>query len=109
MNRMLPPRPFLDAIVVRVLILWLVLHAAASFGATVMMETPFPESVIPNPISTLFLIAVVTLAVRVEMGRRSEIVFLANLGHSSRKIALVVIGECLVLEAGLRMAVGLEG
>ena len=110
MNRMLPPRPFLDAIVVRVLVLWLVLHAVTSYGATLMTEAPpFPQSLIANQVATLFLIGVVVVAVRLEMGRRSEIVFLANLGHSSRKIALVVIGECLVLEAGLRVAVGLEG
>lgn len=52
MNRILPPRPFLDTILVRVLIL-----------------------------------------------------FLANLGHSFRRIALVICVECLVLEVGLRLAV----
>ena len=96
----------MDAIVRRVLVLWLFLHAATSYGATFMMETPFPESLIPNPISTVFLIAVIVLAVRVDMGRRSEIVFLANLGHSFRRISLVVIGECLILETSLRVALG---
>jgi hypothetical protein len=103
---MLPPRPFLDAIVMRVLVLWLFLHAASSYGSTAMIGTPFPQSLIPSPISTSFLIAVIVLVVRVEMGRRSEIVFLANLGHSFRRIALVVVGECLVLETSLRVAVG---
>ena len=107
MNRILPPRPFLDAIVVRVLILWLVLHAATSYGAALMEEAPaFPQSLIANYVATVFLILVIILAVRLDMGRRSEMVFLANLGHSSRKIALVVVGECLVLEAGLRVAIG---
>ncbi len=107
---MLPPRPFLDAIVVRVLVLWLVLHAATSYGAALGTEAPpFPQSLVANQVATIFLIAVIVLAVRLEMGRKSEIVFLANLGHSSRKIVLVVIAECLVLEAGLRVAVGLDG
>jgi len=106
LNRILPPRPFLDAIVIRVLVLWLFLHAATSYGAQTMMESDLPQSLIANPVGTLFLIVVIVLAVRLEMGRRSEIVFLANLGHSSRKIALVVVAECLVLEAGLRAAVG---
>ena len=58
------------------------------------------------PIGTFFLIAVIVLVVRVEMRRRSEIVFLANLGHSFRGIALMVVAECLVLEATLRLAIG---
>ncbi len=71
-----------------------------------MLDTPFPQSLIPSPIGTVFLIAVIVIVVRLEMGRRSEIVFLANLGHSFRRISLVVIAGCLVLEAGLRAAVG---
>lgn len=71
-----------------------------------MLDIPFPQSLIPSPIGTGFLIAVIVLAVRLEMGRRSEIVFLANLGHSFRKIALLVVGACLILEIGLRAAVG---
>ena len=96
----------MDAIVVRVLVLWLFLHAATGYGLTAMIETPFPQALIPSPVGTSFLIAVIILVVRVEMGRRSEIVFLANLGHSFRRIALVVVGECLVLETSLRVAVG---
>ncbi len=70
MNRMLPPRPFLDAIVVRVLVLWLVLHAATSYGATLMTEAPsFPQSLIANQVATHILIAVIVMAVRLEMGR----------------------------------------
>jgi hypothetical protein len=53
----------------------------------------------------VWLIAVIVLAMRMEMGRRAELLFLANLGHSYRRIGLLVIGECLVLEASLRMAV----
>ena len=49
--------------------------------------------------------AVIVLVVRVEMRRKSELVFLANLGHSFRRIALLIIFECLVLEAGVRVAV----
>ena len=71
-----------------------------------MTGTPLPKSLIPNAGSTLFLIAVIVLVVRLEMRRRSEIVFLANLGHSFRGIALVVVAQCLVLEATLRLAIG---
>ena len=102
---MLPPRPFLDAIVIRVLILWLFLHAASA-GGSAQMEIPYPQSVIGSPYGSLWIIGAIVLVMRVEMWRRSEIVFLANLGHSFRRIALLVVGECLLLEAGLRVAVG---
>jgi len=106
MNRILPPRPFLDAILVRVLVLWLFLHAAGGSGAIMMAGTPLPLSLILNAGSTFFLIAVIVLVIRLELRRRSEIIFLANLGHSFRTISLVVVGECLLLEAGLRVAIG---
>lgn len=107
MNPLLPPRPFLDAIVTRVLVLWLFLHAASGLGsAAVGMGTPFPQSLIGPPLGTLWIIAVIVLVVRVEMWRRSEIIFLANLGHSFFRIALVIIAEFLLLETGLRVAVG---
>jgi hypothetical protein len=66
---------------------------------------PFTQSLLTPAIGTVWLIAVIVLAMRMEMGRRAELLFLANLGHSYRRIGLLVIGECLVLEAGLRMAV----
>ncbi len=96
----------MDAIVTRVLVLWLFLHGASGWGSTAMSDIPFPQSLVPSPIGTVFLIAVIVLVVRFEMGRRAEIVFLANLGHSFRRISLVVVGQCLVLEAALRAAVG---
>jgi hypothetical protein len=55
--------------------------------------------------SVLWIVGVIVLALRVEMGRKSELLFLANLGHSFRGMALVMVGECLVLEVGLRVAV----
>ena len=104
MNRLLLPRPFLDALVLRVLALWLFLHAASSAGAAVL-EVPYPQSVVPTASGTIFLIAVILLVVRVEMGRKSEIIFLANLGHSFRGISLVAVLECLAFEVVLRVAV----
>ena len=99
----LPPRPFLDAIVMRVLILWMFLRGVAAAGSSAM-DIPFPASVVGRPIGTLWLIAVILLVVRVEMWRKSELVFLANLGFSFRRVTLMVLGECLILEVGLRVA-----
>lgn len=105
MKPMLPPRPFLDVIVIRVLVLWLFLHAASGLGSG-RMGIPYPQAMIGRPIGTVWIIAAIILVVRVEMWRRSEIVFLANLGHSFLRIALLVIAECLLLETSLRVAVG---
>ncbi len=55
--------------------------------------------------SILWIMGVIVLVLRVEMGSKSELVFLANLGHSFSRVALVACGECLVLEVGLRLAV----
>ena len=70
-----------------------------------MSDIPYPESLVGSPIGTLFLIAVIVFVVRVEMWRKSEILFLANLGYSFRRIALLSLGECLLLEVGLRVVV----
>jgi len=97
----LPPRPFLDTLILRVLVIWLFLHGASFAGSGLS----YPESLIGNPIGTLFLIGVIIVVLRVEMWRKSEILFLANLGYSFRRIALLALGECLLLEVGLRVAV----
>ncbi len=69
------------------------------------MEIPYPQSLIGSPTGTLFLIAVIIFVVRVEMWRKSETLFLANLGYSFRGIALAAFCECALLEIGLRVAV----
>ena len=104
MNRILPPRPFLDAIFGRVLVLWLFLHGVSAVGSS-PAPAASPQSPVGSPITILWIMAVIILVLRVEMGRRSELLFLANLGHSFRRIALVICVECLVLEVGLRLAV----
>ena len=101
---MLPPRPFLDTLVLRVLVLWLFLHGMSAFGS-VDSGTPVAQSFVGPPASVPWIVGVIVLALRVEMGRKSELLFLANLGHSFRGMALVIVGECLVLEVGLRVAV----
>ena len=66
---------------------------------------PSAPSLVSPLLGILWIMGVIVLVLRVEMGRKSELVFLANLGHSFRRIALVVCAECLVLEVGLRLAV----
>ena len=101
---MLPPRPFLDAIVLRVLVVWLFLRAFAAAGSA-GSGVPFPQSVVGPPISTLWVMVVIILVIWWEMKRKSELIFLANLGYSFRRVTLMVLGECLLLEVTLRVAV----
>ena len=68
-------------------------------------EVTVAQSFVGPVPSVLWIVGVIVLVLRVEMGRKSEIIFLANLGHSFRRIALVAACECLLLEIGLRMAV----
>jgi hypothetical protein len=55
--------------------------------------------------AALLVLLPVLVVIRVDMGRRSELVFLANLGHSFVGIAAVVVVECLALEALLRVSI----
>ncbi len=79
MNRILPPRPFLDAIFGRVLVLWLFLHGVSAVGSS-PAPAASPQSPVGSPITILWIMAVIVVVVRVEMGRKSELLFLANLG-----------------------------
>jgi hypothetical protein len=52
------------------------------------------------PVVMLF----VMLAVCLEMWRRSELVFLANLGYSFGRIAALITVQCVVFEVVMRLA-----
>jgi len=105
LKRLLPPRPFLDAIALRVVVLWFFLRGVSSAGSAAL-QVPYPQSLIGRPIGAVWIVAVIILLVRVEMWRRREIVFLANLGYSFFRIAMVIVGACVLFEIGLRVAVG---
>jgi hypothetical protein len=103
-NRILLPRPFMNTLLVRVLVLWLFLHGLEQLGASVQPGDPGAGSWVGTLLSMTLRISLVVLVVRVEMGRKAEIIFLANVGYSFRGVALLVFFECLVLEGGLRLA-----
>ncbi len=104
MLHLLPPRPFLDAIAVRVTLVWLLIRAAAAIGSAAY-GIPYPESV-TGPLSTVpVVVFAVIVAVRFEMWRRSELVFLANLGHSFGRTAALVTAQCLAFEVVMRLSV----
>lgn len=104
-RRLLPPGPFLESIGARVLLIWMFLRIVILVGS--MMESGSISNSIPASILASCAIASLIIALLfIDMSRRSELLFLANLGHSFRGIALVVVAECAVLETVLRMAVG---
>lgn len=99
MASLLPPRPFLDTITLRVALLWLFLHAVAWVGPDGGGATPLGP-----PASALLVCAAVLVVMRVELWRRSETVFLANLGCPFARVAGFVIAECTALEMIGRLA-----
>ncbi len=99
MHRFIPPRPFLDMILWRVAILWLVLRVVAGFAAQ-EADAPGPTVQI---LSVGWIWLVVVIALKVDLSRRHESVFLANLGHSFPQISILAIGECVVFEMVARV------
>ena len=104
MPHLLPPRPFLDAIAARVTLVWLLIRGAAAIGSAAM-RVPYPEALTGPLITVPVVVIAVIIAVRFEMWRRSELVFLANLGHSFGRIAALVATQCLVFEVVMRLSV----
>jgi hypothetical protein len=104
MRHPLPPRPFLDTIAMRVALVWSLLRVAAAVGSA-GMEVPFPEALTGSLTTVPLIVVLVIFAVCIEMGRRAELVFLANLGYSFSHIAALIAVQCLVFEAVLRLAV----
>ena len=84
----------------------MLIRAAAAIGsAAYPIPIPYPQSV-TGPLSTVpVVVLAVIVAVRFEMWRRSELVFLANLGHSFGRIATLVAAQCLVFEVVMRLSV----
>jgi hypothetical protein len=102
--RSLPPPPFLGPIAARSALIWLFLHGASLVGAG-GEDVPFLESVVGTPTVSVVICAVVLVLMRIELWRRSELVFLANLGCSFARVAMLIVVECALLETALRLTV----
>jgi hypothetical protein len=101
-----PPRPFVDAILLRAAVLWVGLRAFSGWFTAELLQIPITRVLINSTLASLVLYLVILLPLRIEMARRSELVFLANLGYSFLHVSLIVGAECIVLEALVRSAVG---
>ena len=101
----MPPRPFLDAVAARAALLWVFLRLA-SFAGSAAVGIPYPDALLGAPASALPLSAVVILIMRIELWRKAELVFLANLGCSFTRVAAFVALECALLETVMRLTLG---
>ena len=101
-NGLLPPRPFLDAILTRATVLWVVLRIALTMGSTGGVGGEANPIVLGALLSSVSVVVIATV-LWIEMARRGESVFLANLGYSFRHTILIVSVLCVTFEivAGL--------
>ena len=105
MVNFLPPRPFHRTLAVRIAALWTFLRLAAMVG-TVMAEEPTRAGFL-GPVSLALLVdPVVLLVLFIDMNRRGELIYLANLGYSFQRLAVGFLGLCLLFEALLRGILG---
>src|SRR5687768_6941352 len=102
MRDLLPPRPFLDSLLIRTSVVWVSIRTVMIVGALLVPGTQ--GSGLAGPVAgALLLDPLVVLILFIDMSHRSELLFLANLGRSFRAIAVVVVTTCLLLETTLRV------
>lgn len=90
---------------IRTVLVWAILRGLSVFGAALIFGGS-GGAVLGSLRVVLLVDAVVVAAMFIDMMRRSELVFLANIGCSFRDIAVAVVAICILLEAALRVTVG---
>lgn len=90
---------------VRVVVVWIFLRMAAMVGAASAAGST--ANGVLGPVGLALLVdPIVALVLFIDMTRRGELLFLANLGYSFRGLVVGLVGLCLLLEAALRGALG---
>jgi len=105
MRSVLPPRPFLDVIARRTLLLWAFARGVSWAGTEVTIGADVASLAGP-PILSVAVTTVVLVVSRIETSRKAERLFLANLGCSFGRVAALVAAECAALESILRLGLG---
>ncbi len=111
MTPIFPPPPFGRRVLVRTVVLWISFRVAAVVGGGEVLVlfadlegTARPSTI---PFGDLRLGVVLALLVGIatlgEGARRSELLFLANLGWSKSRLAVMSVVICLALEFGLQL------
>lgn len=113
MTHRLPPAPFGRRLLVRTVLLWVCFRCAAVVGGNELLAlladlegTARPGLPLGSLVLGLALAALVSGVVLAEMVRRSELLFLGNLGWSPRRLAATTFVICLGLEAFLQATLG---
>lgn len=100
----LPPRPLFRTIAIRVVVLFVALRAvAAGIGGGLGVDPIAALS--PSVPGIVWTWAAVVLALRIDLARRAELVLLANLGFSFRRVAMIAVAICAGLDVALRLVV----
>ena len=101
-HRLLLPRPFLDVILTRVTVLWIVLRIALTIGSTGGAAGSADPILLGTLLSSVSIVVIATV-LWIDMARRGESMFLANLGYSFKHTILIVSAVCIAFEivAGL--------
>lgn len=103
----LPPKPFLRGMLVRATVVWVFLHALGTARPDILLPDGMPTdpgafgSLLGPGLGLLLVWAVTGIVVVSEMHRREEVLFLANLGISRRRILALVVVWCAVLDGVL--------
>ena len=105
-TRILLPPPFRRPAVIRTATLWLFLRGVSTSGAVELTGLPLADALRPGVLSYLWMAAFVSGAVWIDMVRRDETVFLANLGISSGHALAFVGAQSLVMDFILRLIIG---
>ena len=105
MRSMLPPRPFFEVIALRAFLLWAFVRAV-TYAGSASLTIGDPVSPVGGPPLSLAVFVVVLLVTRIELARRGERLFLANMGCSFTSVATLMAIECAALETALRLGFG---
>lgn len=100
-----PPRPFLDAIALRGVTLWCFARAVIAAGSMAAADAASVSASASVLVGTT-VTAVVVVVSWLEMWRRGEMLFLANLGLAFRHTAAFLVLQCVLLEVAWALARG---
>ena len=84
--------------------MWAFLRGASGLGVAGGSDTF--DGVVLDVALALLVDPIVVVIIFIDMTRRSELLFLANLGRSFRGLSVIIVAMCVLLEAALRVAVG---